>query len=164
MDYHAFRRLTAADEPVVWHMLMHAAHEQTVEAVRRQPELARYAAGWGRRGDAGVVAMSQGQAAGAAWLRLWVGSDKGFGYFDDATPELAMAVLPAYRGHGVGTRLLAMVLDESAGEYPAISLNVRATNPAVRLYRRAGFAKVDGSEIINRTGGVSFTMIITLPR
>lgn len=145
-------------------MLMHAAHEPTIEAVKHQPALARYAADWGRRGDLGVVALVPGHAVGAAWLRVWTAADHGFGYVNDATPELVLAVLPTYRGNGVGTRLLMTVLHMAAQQFATVSLNVRATNPVVRLYERAGFRKVDGSELINRTGGVSFTMLKPLRR
>jgi GNAT superfamily N-acetyltransferase len=140
-------------------MLMHASHEPTLESVKSQPYLARYAAGWGRAGDSGFVILASGLPGGAAWLRLWPDVDKGFGYVDDATPELAMAVLPQYQGKGLGTQILSRVLTSAKGLHPALSLNVRADNPVVRLYQRVGFVKVAGSEIVNRTGGVSFNMI-----
>jgi GNAT superfamily N-acetyltransferase len=102
-------------------------------------------------------------AIGAAWLRLWSGDDRGFGYLDDAIPELAIAVLPAYRGQGAGTTLLSHVLNTARGLFPAVCLSVRADNPVVHLYRRIGFVKVEGSEVTNRTGGTSFTMVINIP-
>ena len=145
-------------------MLMHASHEPTLESVKAQPYLARYAAGWGRVGDSGIVVFVSGVPVGAAWLRLWSDADKGFGYIDDATPELAMAVLPQYRYHGLGTQLLSRVLAAAKGFHSAVSLNVRANSHAVRLYQRVGFVKVAGSEIVNRTGGVSFNMINRLER
>jgi len=43
-------------------------------------------------------------------------------------------------------------------KYRGISLNVRRSNPAVRLYERLGFRKVPGSEMVNRVGGVSIIM------
>lgn len=158
MDYE-FRSLAKVDEPIVWRMLMHASHEPTLESVKSQLYLACYAAGWGRAGDVGFVSLVHSQPIGAAWLRLWSDSDKGFGYINEGTPELAMAILPEYRGKGIGTQLLALVLQAVQGSCPAVSLNVRADNPVVSLYQRAGFVKVEGSEIVNRTGGVSFNMV-----
>ena len=160
MNY-LFRPLTHEDELVVWQMLMFASHEPTLQAVRSQLYLAQYAEGWGRTGDIGFVALKHDtrQPVGAAWLRLWSGDNKGFGFVDNAIPELAMAVLPEHRGRGVGTQLLAHVLQAKQAAYSAVSLNVRANNPVVRLYQRAGFVRVPGSEIINRTGGVSFNMV-----
>lgn len=159
-----FRLLTQTDAPIVWQMLRHASHEPTLESVQSQPYLARYAAGWGRAGDGGFVALMQGQPSGAAWLRLWPGADKGFGYVNDATPELAMAVVPEWRGQGIGTRLLAFVLQAAQSAHPAVSLNVRADNLAVRLYERMGFVRIENSEVVNRTGGISFNMIYRFGR
>jgi GNAT superfamily N-acetyltransferase len=158
MDY-TIRAFTIGDEPIVWQMLRYAAHEPSVESVRQHPDLARYASGWGRVGDSGYVANKNAAPIGAAWLRLWLGKDKGFGYVNPAIPELAMAVLPDYRGQGMGTHLLRQVLEAAKPHFSAVSLNVRADNRVLRLYERAGFIKVPGSEIANRAGGVSFNMV-----
>jgi ribosomal protein S18 acetylase RimI-like enzyme len=81
-------------------------------------------------GDLGYVA-SNTSPIGAAWLRLWLGEDKGFGYVKDEIPELAIAVLPDYRGQGMGARLLTQILGTAKINYPAVSLSVRANNPVV---------------------------------
>lgn len=158
MDYEV-RALTAKDESIVWEMLQYASHELSLESVQKQPYLARYAAGWGRAGDSGCVATKDIALIGAAWLRLWLEDDKGFGYVSNEIPELAMAVLPDFRGQGIGTQLLTQVLEGAKRCFPAVSLNVRGDNGVVRLYERAGFVKVPGSEMINRAGGVSFNMV-----
>lgn len=158
MDY-IVRALTVADAPTVWTMLMYAAHEPSLESVQQQACLARYAQNWGRSGDMGSVACRDADAIGAAWLRLWSGDDRGFGYIEDAIPELAIAVRPEYCGQGIGTQLLQQTLAAAQNLFPAVCLNVRADNPAVKLYQRVGFAKISGSEIVNRTGGVSFNML-----
>ena len=159
MNY-IIRPATVADESIAWEMLVHAAHESSVESVIKQPLLARYVLGWGRNGDYGCVAEIDTKAIGMAWLRLWRGEDKGFGYISDRIPELALAVLPKYRGQGVGSRLLKEILFVAKDRFPAISLSVRSDNPVVRLYERSGFVRVSGSEFVNRTGTVSFSMML----
>jgi ribosomal protein S18 acetylase RimI-like enzyme len=157
-DFH-LRPAVPADEPFLWDMLYHAlfvppgAAPFPREAVH-QPELARYVRGWGREHDHGVVAVevARQQPLGAAWLRLWHEHDRGYGYVDAATPELSMALLPGYRGQGVGTRLLEELFRVADGRFGAVSLSVSADNPAVRLYRRFGFREVGN-------GGPSLTMI-----
>ena len=114
--------------------------------VVRSPELARYVAGWGQAGDAGLLATdaATGQRMGAVWLRLLGGNNKGYGYVDAQTPELSMAVLPDYRGQGIGTQLLRRLF-VSDWVPAAVSLSVSAGNPALQLYQRFGFEKVGAS-------------------
>ena len=142
------RPLTRGDQPFLWTALYHALHVPPgarpfpPDAVRR-PEVARYAAGWlGRPGDLGFAAEVGGEPVAAAWLRLWRGADRGFGFVDPATPELSMAVLPGWRGRGTGTALLRHLLAVADRRYDAVSLSASESNPAVRLYRRAGFRVV----------------------
>ena len=75
------------DEAIVWQMLMHAAHEPSLQSVQAQPDLVRYAATWGRQGDMGYVALFNQSPIGAAWLRLWLGQKKGYGYVDDTSRQ-----------------------------------------------------------------------------
>ena len=109
-----------------------------------QPEIARYITDWGREDDLGFVAEGKrdNQKIGMTWHRLFVGENRGFGYVDDTTPELSIAVLPSFRNQGIGTALLSCLLDSAAMRYPAISLSVADGNPAIRLYQRLGFVKV----------------------
>ncbi|WP_420456876.1 GNAT family N-acetyltransferase [Rubrivirga sp.] len=146
------RLATPGDEPFLWTALYHALHVPPgaepfpAEAVRR-PEIARYVAGWmGRPGDLGVVAEVGGVPVGAAWLRRWPASDRGFGFVDQATPELSMALLPGHRGRGVGTTVLRRLLAEARRESDAVSLSVSESNPALQLYRRLGFVVVGESK------------------
>jgi ribosomal protein S18 acetylase RimI-like enzyme len=151
--------LTNADESILWTMLMYAAHESSVDTVRKNPLLDRYVKDWGRNGDFGLVAIDNTHSLGAAWLRLFASDNRGFGYVDEGIPELAIAVSPEDRGKGIGTKLLMQTIELARSLYPAISLSVRANNPVLNLYQRVGFVKVDGSEILNRTGVSSFNMI-----
>lgn len=154
-----------AAEEFLWAMLFHAARMSedgatALDAAKHNPDLAKYVRGWGRPGDLGFVAWSAParQPLGAAWARLLIGADRTASYIDDLTPELAIAVLPAYHGQGIGAALLARLVAAAPLHYPALSLNVRADNPAVRLYHRAGFIIV--GEIINRVGTRSYTMLL----
>lgn len=168
-SHYLLQPLTIADEPFLWEMLFEAAHlaedgATSVDAAKNSPILSRYVKGWGREGDMGVMAIAPQteQKIGAAWVRLWSEDDRGFGFVQPEIPELAIAVLPEYRGQGVGTQLLKQLVSIAADVYPAISLSVRANNPALRLYERLGFRAIAGSEVVNRTGGISFNMQLDL--
>ncbi|MDR2610036.1 MAG: GNAT family N-acetyltransferase, partial [Clostridiales Family XIII bacterium] len=77
-----------------------------------------------------------GQVVGAAWTRIIAG----YGHIGAGTPELAISVLPEFRGCGIGTKLmkkLFAVLRENG--YARTSLSVQKDNPAVRFYERLGY-------------------------
>ena len=106
--------------------------------------VSRYVRGWGRPGDTALIALENGFPVGAAWFRLFGAAEPGYGFVDEATPELSIAVVPSRRGHGIGGDLMTALLDQARREgYEAISLSVAKDSPAVGLYERYGFAKVD---------------------
>ena len=105
------------------------------------PEIAHYAAGWGRPGDFGLIARSGEERLGAAWFRLFGVGERGFGYVDERTPELSMAVRPDARGLGIGSLLLGEIIAAARERgFEKLSLSVDVRNPALRLYERLGFA------------------------
>jgi ribosomal protein S18 acetylase RimI-like enzyme len=53
-----------------------------------------------------------------------------------------IAIAPAFRRRGIGTRLLGALIDEAAAEGRKLSIHVEANNPARSLYERLGFAPV----------------------
>lgn len=91
------------------------------------------------RSDAGVVARANGALIGAAWCRVLPGFDG----LDKDIPVLALSVLPAFRGRGVGTALLQALLAQlQKTACKGLALSVQRANPAVRLYRRLGFKTI----------------------
>ena len=83
-----------------------------------------------------MIAIENGFPVGAAWYRLFTAERPGYGFVDEATPELAIAVVPSARGKGVGGALLDALLARAAEEgHAAISLSVDRTNArAIELY------------------------------
>jgi len=159
----AIRPATGEDEAFLWEMLAEAAQENSVRAVAKNSGTAKYVEGWGRDGDLGVVAATAtSEPLGAAWLRLLRGEDAGYGYVDDNTPELAIAVRPGARGTGIGARLISHLLRAAKTRHRVVSLSVRSDNPALNLYEKMGFCPVEGSQRTNRTGGTSITMKLDL--
>lgn len=139
------------DEPFLWEMLYQALYLPEGQAplpreVIYLPELARYVQNWGSAGDCGFMVIDSltEKPVGAVWVRLLTKNNKGYGYVNDDTPELGIAVLPAYRGQGIGTQLLTHLLKSPCGK-SSISLSVSIDNPAVRLYERFGFKVVSKS-------------------
>jgi len=158
----SIRPLLQSDEAVLWEMLYHAIYVADGAALPERevvyhPQLARYVRDWGRADDSGFLAenVASREPIGAAWLRSLKGDDKGFGYVDETTPEVSVAVLPEYRGQGIGTTLLTQLLEVASKHYAAVFLSVAAESPALRLYQRLGFDVVG-------TSGTSLTMKKTL--
>jgi ribosomal protein S18 acetylase RimI-like enzyme len=124
-----------------------------------RPEIRRYLQDWGQPHDWGFVAVDPATSnpIGAVWLRLLIGDQKGYGYVDDATPELAMAVVAEFRGKGIGTRLLSHLLQTTESRYKSLSLSVSPDNPASRLYNRLGFEQVGirGTSLVMKRSRVS---------
>jgi ribosomal protein S18 acetylase RimI-like enzyme len=120
-------------------------------SILEQPDISKYVRDWGRSDDSGFVAVDENnQPLGAIWLRLLANEEKGYGYVDDFTPELGMAVFPEHRGRGIGTTLLTRLLEMAAHSYEKVSLSVARENLALRLYRRFGFEVVaeNGNSLI----------------
>ena len=115
-----------------------------VEVVVTDDHVARYVEGWGRPGDVGIDAEIAGKGIGAAWIRRFDRDRPGYGFIAEDVPELSIAVLPAWRGRGVGSSLLrAVILEARRAGFEAVSLSVEPDNPARRLYRDVGFERID---------------------
>lgn len=120
-------------------MLRHAYHWRVAEDAERP--VYRYVRNWGRRGDAGVLALEGPHPYGAAWYRLFTEDEPGFGFVDERTPELTIAVVPSHRGKGAGRELLEALLDRARVDgYDAVSLSTDRDQAA--WYERFGFETV----------------------
>ena len=120
-------------------MLRHAYHWRLTEESERP--LYRYVRNWGRPGDAGVIAMDGPHAYGAAGYRRFTIDEPGFGFVDEKTPELTIAVVPSRRGKGAGREMLQALLDRARESgYRAVSLSTDAQQ--VEWYEGFGFETV----------------------
>ena len=133
------------EETMHWDL---SSSRETLAAIASlYPEILRYAEGWGRAGDEGFIAEEEGRPIGAAWFRFFSKDAPAFGFIDEETPELGIALIPEARGQGVGTELLAALLGLARERGCArISLSVAIANPARVLYERFGFVKVEDDD------------------
>ena len=113
------------------------------KSIVADPSLAIYIGGWGRPGDCGLIASLDREPLGAAWARLFTPKNPGFGWIDEKTPEISMAIAEGHRNQGLGSFLLGQLLDRLAEcGFDRASLSVDPRNPALRLYKRYGFHDV----------------------
>ena len=119
-----------------------------------EPEIYVYIKDFGSKDDYGIVAEQDGQIIGAAWTRII----PAYGHIDNETPELAISVLPNFRGKGIGSEMMQSLFDllRECG-YKRTSLSVQKDNPAVRFYERLGY-KITG-ERLDHANHEDFLMI-----
>ena len=125
-------------------IFIHEGAQPPPRSVINAPQIFIYIKGFGTApGDLGVVAEQDGRVIGAAWTRII----HAYGHINAETPELAISLLPPFRGYGIGTRLmkkLFTVLRDNG--YASTSLSVQKDNPAVRFYLRLGYRITDGKQ------------------
>jgi len=159
---HSIREITPVDYSQLENFLYHAifipeGEEYPAREIIFQPEIYVYVKDFGGKNDSGVVAEIDGLLVGAAWARII----PAYGNIDDKTPELAISILPEFRGNGIGTDLMNSLFDllRKRG-YVRTSLSVQQNNPAVRFYQRLGYLVTD--EKLDHTGHEDFIMIKNL--
>ena len=79
------------------------------------------------------IIEKNGEPAGRLWIDEW----------RDQIRLVDIALMPEHRGTGIGTKLVRDVLARGAAADKPVTIHVEAFNPALRLYERLGFVKVD---------------------
>jgi ribosomal protein S18 acetylase RimI-like enzyme len=93
------------------------------------------------------IVLRDGVPVGRLWIDEW----------RDQIRLVDISLLPECRGTGIGTMLLHDVLTRGAAVGKPVTIHVEAFNPALHLYQRLGFEKVD-------TNGIYFLMRWTPPQ
>ncbi|MEK6374812.1 MAG: GNAT family N-acetyltransferase [Acidobacteriota bacterium] len=93
------------------------------------------------------IIEKDGQRVGRLWIDEW----------RDQIRLVDIALIPECRGGGIGSTLLHEVLARGAAAGKPVTIHVEGFNPALQLYQRLGFEKVD-------TNGVYFLMRWTPPQ
>jgi ribosomal protein S18 acetylase RimI-like enzyme len=79
------------------------------------------------------IIEQDGQPIGRLWIDEW----------PDQIRLVDIALLPAARRTGIGTRLVQDVLARGRNSGKPVTIHVESFNPALRLYERLGFVHVD---------------------
>lgn len=87
------------------------------------------------------IIEKDGKPIGRLWIDEW----------RDQIRLVDIALMPDHRGSGIGSLLLDDVLARGAKAGKPVTIHVESYNPALRLYERLGFVKVD-------TNGVYYLM------
>jgi len=93
------------------------------------------------------IVLRDGAPIGRLWIDEW----------RDQIRLVDIALMPEARGSVVGTTLVRDVLERGAKGGKPVTIHVEAYNPALHLYERLGFVRVD-------TNGVYYFMRWTPPQ
>jgi GNAT superfamily N-acetyltransferase len=116
-----------------------------VEILQQAPFL-YYTQDWGREGDIGFLLenVANNQVIGMTWFRQFYSHHAGFGFINDQIPELTISIHPHYRGRGLGSQLLARLIQQARMEgFTGLSLSVHRHSPAIEFYQRHQFQPVN---------------------
>ena len=61
---------------------------------------------------------------------------------EDEIRIIDIALLPEYRGKGIGGGIMRTLIDEATGANRSVTIHVEHNNPAMRLYQQLGFSHV----------------------
>lgn len=159
---YSIKPITIEDIPFLWEMLYQSLYVPEGKTafsrdILKDPSIEKYLKDWGSKHDHALIAKDEeGHPLGATWIRLFTQNNPGYGFIDEQTPELGMAIKLDNRGQGIGKHLLSEIIALAHSEgYLALSLSVDPQNkPALQLYEKAGFKKVyedhGGSWTMNR--------------
>ena len=83
------------------------------------------------------VVLVDGEPAGRLYVGRW----------PEEIRVVDIALLPAFRGRGVGTRLLRDLMDQATAAGKPLTMHVERDNPALALYGRLGFTVTEELEL-----------------
>jgi GNAT superfamily N-acetyltransferase len=143
----SLRKVGPEESPLIFRFLTIAARmDESGEPIQKAldgQELSIYWKRWGREGDLPDC---------CAWARRFSRQEPGHRFVAEDILEIAIGTISTFRGQGIGTAVLTSLLDECRNKCKGISVSVRKHSPAVRLYSRFGFLRVENSEHRNRGG------------
>ena len=156
-----YRRINANDYSFLREMLYEAlflpeGEEPFDKSILDSPHISKYIDNWGTPGDFGFIIQINNVLIGAAWVRLYNEDNKGYGFVNNDTPELSIAIKSEYRNRGFGKELMSRIFQCAKEKgYRNISLSVDKRNRATNFYKMAGFRIVEELD-------TAYTMIIDL--
>ena len=118
MDY-SIRPFKMRDMSFLWEMLYQSIYipegqRAPSRDILQEQNIEKYLKNWGGVHDHALVALDgEGNPVGAVWIRLLNHENAGYGFIDDDTPELGMAIMSEHRGRGIGKQLLSEIIDSA---------------------------------------------------
>lgn len=111
------------------------------KSIIENPDIKKYVDKWNQnQDDLAIVAICENELIGAIWGRKFKYEKRGYGYIDEETPEIGIAVKSNFRNRGIGSALLSQIENEySKRGIENLSLSVDKLSPVKKLYERCGY-------------------------
>jgi ribosomal protein S18 acetylase RimI-like enzyme len=139
--------LRSSEQRIVTSMVKHAYRlEESNKTLEDIKELDIYHTFYGLTAkDLGLYALVNNEIAGAIWSRRLLVEHDSSAFVDESTPVLSVAVLPHFRGQGIGSFMMEQFLQEASALYDSLSVNALLDSPSQRFYEKFGFVEVESS-------------------
>lgn len=114
------------------------------KSIIMKPELQVYIDEFGKKkDDYCLCAEVDGKVVGAVWVR----NINGYGSINETTPEFAISLYRDFRGYGIGTEMMRMMLTYLKKKgYFQTSLAVQKDNYALKMYLNLGFQIIEENQ------------------
>ena len=114
------------------------------KSILDNPDISKYIDHWGTySNDLAIVAVLNEKLIGAVWGRTFNSLKPGYGFIDEKTPEISIAVKDEFRNQRIGTKLIdEITMIYSSRGIKSVSLSVDKRNRAKSLYEKKGFIVV----------------------
>ena len=118
------------------------------KSIIENPDIKKYIENWNQQeDDLAIIGVKNDELIGAIWGRKFKKEKKGYGFIDEHTPEISMAVRLEYRNQGIGTSLINQIENRYLEiGISKLSLSVDKLNPAKNLYERCGYTLFEEQE------------------
>jgi ribosomal protein S18 acetylase RimI-like enzyme len=149
MEKVIIREINKSEIPFLTEMLYEAlfvpsGEKKLPKEILKEPKIYNYVKDFGRKDDFCFVAEYRNELIGAIWSRKFTAENKGYGFINEETPELSMAIIESSRGKGIGQKLLNTIFAKLANEnFKQVSLSVDKRNFAFKMYQKNGFKEIE---------------------
>lgn len=127
--------LRSSEQKIVVDMFKYAHPKESTE-------LAKYTEFFGfTNKDLGLYALVDNEIAGAIWSRR---------LNTDEAPRMSVAIVPKFKGSGIGSFMMEQFLQEAGALYDSLSIDITAKPKAIKFYEKFGFKQDNNSFLLTK--------------
>ena len=109
--------------------------------------------------DLGLYALVENKIAGAIWSRKLNKEHNSNAFVNETTPVLSIAVLPEFRGQGIGSSMMTQFLLEAGALYEQLSVVANLDSQSRSFYEKFGFTD-DSSKVKSEVSDKEMALLL----